>query len=206
MNPVHRMHLTIFDVAAKFLSKYHGIDILVGYLSASCDRYVRGKLRAEAIPFVDRHQMCKLATAEHNSLPGVLHIEADEWEGSQSVFVDFGSVRDRFAGVISTAFPDVNLPVYYLCGIDHFERCGLAAWDNCVAVARPPYVSRSSQDSNLLAHKGIYICATATDEEIATLFADVSSTEIRRRREQHLGIADLTYPSVEQYLKQSGWI
>jgi nicotinic acid mononucleotide adenylyltransferase len=200
------MHLSIFDVAAKFLSKYHQIQVLVGYLGPSHRGYVAGKLGGEAISWEDRCELCRLAAVEHNETPGALHIEVDPWEGMQPCFRDFPVVRDHLARVIAAAFPNHRIIVYYLCGFDHFERCGLKSWNNCVSIARPPLDSGTVANRAELAKKGIYICDQATDEEIAGLFADVSSTEIRRRRAGHLSVTDLTYQSVETYLRQIGWL
>lgn len=37
MCPIHKGHLTMFDIAARFLKEEFEIDPLVGYISPSCD-------------------------------------------------------------------------------------------------------------------------------------------------------------------------
>lgn len=81
--------------------------------------------------------MVEIACDEHNSEPGVVHVVADPWEGTRSFVVDFPTVRDRFKQLLHSEFSDDDLLVLYLCGSDHFKRCGLSRWNNCVAVARP---------------------------------------------------------------------
>jgi nicotinic acid mononucleotide adenylyltransferase len=206
LNPVHRGHFTIFDVAAKFFSKYHQIEVLAGYLGASHHGYVGNKLGAEAIAWTDRYELCRLAAEEHNAMPDTLHVEADPWEGLQPYFRDYPDVRDHLAGLVARTFPNRKIVVYYLCGFDHFQKCGLITWNNCVSIARPPLDCGTISDRDELAKKGIYICDQIADEEIAGLLSDASSTELRRRRKEHLRVSDLTFVSVEAHLRKIRWL
>jgi nicotinic acid mononucleotide adenylyltransferase len=191
------MHVQVFDVAAKFLREHFSVDCLAGFLSPSCQSYVRGKLGNQAIPFEHRLEMCSLSCQAHNEKPDVLPVFCDPWEGSQSYFADFSRVRDRLAKLIAKTFPEAGLLVLYLCGADHFERCGLEEWDNCVAIARPPYSVQTVSKPE----KGIYVC-TLSQEGYTELYQDVSSTEIRRRLQSSEPLTGLVYPTVEQYLRE----
>jgi nicotinic acid mononucleotide adenylyltransferase len=195
MNPVHVMHLRAFDAAAKFLSERCSIDPVVGFVSPSSDDYVRAKLGKEAIPFVHRFRMCDLACADHNAVAGAFPVVADPWEGLQPHFVDFPGVRDRLAAVVKAEFPEVL--TLYLCGGDLFTKCRLAGWDRCVAISRPGF--RLAGQTVPARH--VYICQ---DAQYADFFADVSSTEIRKRRREQRPIADLTYPSVDRKERFAG--
>lgn len=197
LNPIHRMHLTIFDIAAKHLSEECNIDVLLGFVSPSCEQYVQNKLGQEAIPFDQRFQMCNLAVSEHNqSEYKNVDIEVDPWEGLQNPeFIDFPEVRARLDSLIQKEFPQENLIVFYLCGLDHFLKCRLDNWNNVIAVVRPPYTIQLQNDPS----RGIYLLFDDRME-------DVSSTEIRKRREKHLSISDLTFSSVENFLKEIQWI
>jgi nicotinic acid mononucleotide adenylyltransferase len=197
LNPPHFQHFRIFDIAAKYLSKYN-IDIIAGFLSPSADCYTKSKLGSESIPFFHRLNMCILAAHEHNSEMKSLKITIDPWEGLQDpVFIDFDEIRKRLSSIVNQNFPDANIKVFYLCGYDHFSRCRLSNWNNVVTVARGPL---KIEHTNVI-EKGIFICAEL-DDDISCMFNDISSTEMRKRRQQSGSLSDLTYPSVENYLKK----
>ena len=203
MNPVHKMHITMFDVAALYLKKAHGLVTLAGYISPSCDDYVWNKLGPDAISIKDRAEMCRLAAAEHNSREGVpLPIYVDLWEAEQPRFVDFPSVRERMDSVVHKHFPDEKIVVLYMCGMDLYNKCHLMYMDNVVAVARPPYTT--SETPSPCSHN--YVADAASDDQIRDLVCDCSSSEMRRRKEQSLPLDDLTFPSVIKYLDEKfGW-
>jgi nicotinic acid mononucleotide adenylyltransferase len=193
------MHLKAFDIAAKFLTTF-AVDCLVGFVSPSSDSYLRGKLGDDAIPFRDRLHLCTLSCATHNADPAALHLEVDPWEGSQPRFIDFPSVHARLSRLIAAEFPDSGLRVLYVCGADHFVKCRLARWANCVAIARPPFVLRAKS----VPERNIYVC-TVPPEDAPDLFADLSSTELRRRLAEGEPLGDLVYPGVEDYLREIGY-
>jgi nicotinic acid mononucleotide adenylyltransferase len=205
MNPIHRQHVKILDIAAQCLERDHNVKAVLGVLSPSCDFYVRSKLRAEAIPFRDRIAMARLAADEHcrtgagAASSTALRIVASEWEGRQPSFVDFPDVRERLQDEVKRVVRGPTVKVLFVCGIDHFERCGLAYGHvPCVAVQRPPYTTR--EVSNL--QRDVYVINAGAVEGAA----DVSSTEMRSRRTKHEPIDDLTYSSVAAYLHKIAWI
>lgn len=203
-SPIHRQHVTMFDIAAKWLEREHGIRVVMGVLSPSCDAYVTAKLRKEAIKFSERSEMARLAVEEHARRTAGggggngVRIVVDTWEGTQPFFVDFPDVHEHLTRAVRARFRDDVWGVLFLCGIDHFERCGLGSgFIPCVAVQRPPYQTRAASDPR----RGVFVCNTADIEG-----ADVSSTEMRKRREKHEPIDDLTFSSVADHLRKIGWI
>ena len=117
-NPIHRMHVEMFDAAADYLMKI-GWDVLAGFISPSADHYVGRKLGEEAILFEARCEMVKLAIQEREKKnPHVLPIRVHTWEGRQPVFVDFPDVHDEISKQIASEFPQANITVLYLCGMD----------------------------------------------------------------------------------------
>jgi nicotinic acid mononucleotide adenylyltransferase len=199
------MHLQVFDTAAKFLRENFSLDCLAGFLSPSADVYVRHKLGPLGISFEHRREMCDLSCRAHTASPDAIPVYCDAWEGSQDGFVDFPRVRSRLAGLIEETFPTSGLIVLYLCGADHFVRCRLANWTNCVAIARPPYAVKTESNPE----RGIYVCKLS-QEGYAKLFENVSSTEIRRRLTNQESLTGLVYPDVERYLRDKvaplmGW-
>ena len=204
MNPVHKMHITMFDVAAMYLEKHHGMHVLAAYLSPSSDDYVISKLSDEAIPLEHRAAMCRLAAKEHNRAPSTtLPIFVDLWEAQQPQFVSFPAVRDRLQSLVETVFPGEYILVFYVCGMDLYNRCHLRYLERVVAVARPPYTPDpmpSPVEYNVVAD-------SASDEQVRQLTCDCSSTEVRRRHNDGEPLTDLLFPSVLEYLENTlGWL
>ena len=204
MNPVHRMHIAMFDVAAMYLEKHCDVHVLAAYLSPSSDKYVKSKLRADAIPIEHRAAMCRLAADEHNrTSPTAVPILVDLWEAQQPHFIDFPGVRDRLQSVMDASFPDDHVLVFYVCGMDLYNRCCLRFLPRVVAVARPPY----KPDPNPSTVEYNVIADAATDEQVRQLTCDCSSTEVRRRHRAGEPLTDLLFPSVLEYLENKmGWL
>lgn len=204
MNPIHKMHIAMFDIAAMYLEKHCGMHVLAAYLSPSCDKYVKSKLCSKAISIEHRAVMCRLAADEHNrGDPAAVPILVDLWEAQQPHFIDFPAVRDRLQSVVSAAFPDDNILVFYVCGVDLYNRCRLRRLDRVVAVARPPY----TPDPNPSTAEHNVIADSATDEQVRQLTCDCSSTEVRRRHNAGEPLTDLLFPSVLDYLENTlGWL
>lgn len=194
--PIHKGHLQIIDVAAKFLSEKCQIDPLVGYISPSCDLYVGSKLGPELIPFQQRYEMVKLACEEHNQIPGALPIIPDSWEGLQPDFIDFPYVKKHFENQLKKLFPDKNLLLLYVTGADHFNKCGLNRASGYVAVSRVGYKINGST----CPERNLYICSTPEYNEF---YSDTSSTIIRNAMKKGQSIDGLTYDSVVKYLNEN---
>ena len=194
--PIHKGHLTNFDVAAKFLSEKCNIDPLVAYISPSCDLYVGYKLGSDSIPFKHRYEMTKLACNEHNQNSDIINVYPDSWEGLQPDFVDFPSVREHFVDELNKLFPNEDLIVLYVTGADHFNKCGLYNSKGYVAISRIGYKIRGKTRPE----RDIYVC---NDDEYGKYFSDVSSTAIRDAMRQGSSIDGLTYDSVVKYLKEN---
>lgn len=193
--PVHKGHLQILDIAARFLSEKCNVDPLVGYLSPSCDKYVNNKLGSDSISFKDRIEMVKLACNEHNQIPGVIHIYPDSWEGLQSKFINFPEVRNHFEEELKKLFPDKEFLVLYVTGADHFNRCGLSSSRGYVAISRVGYNIETKTDPR----RNLYIC---NDPEYSEMYSDISSTAIRNANKKGQNIENLTYGSVVKYLRE----
>jgi nicotinic acid mononucleotide adenylyltransferase len=195
LNPVHVTHLKVFDIAAKLLKEQYSVDCLVGFLSPSSDLYVQDKLGVNALSFRDRHHMCVLSCQEHNADPNLLHVECDSWEGLQPDFYDFPTVRERMRSFIDEQFPNSGIVVLYVCGSDHFVRCRLYGWFDCVAIGRPSHPMTTESDPA----RGLYLFQVS-DEGYADLFGTASSTEVRRRIANKEPLDGIVYPSVAKYL------
>ena len=198
------MHITMFDVAAMYLEKHHNVHVLAAYLSPSSDEYVTYKLGDEALALEHRAAMCRLAAAEHNRAPSTtMPILVDTWEAEQPQFIPFLSVRYRLQSVVDAVFPDDRVMVFYVCGMDLYNRCRLRCVNRVVAVARPPY----TPDPNPSTAEYNVVADSATDEQVRQLTCDCSSSEVRRRHENGEPLTDLLFPSVLEYLENTlGWL
>lgn len=116
MNPPHRGHAVLLHQAAARLEK-DGYAVLGAYLSATHDNYVGPKCRrlgTMALSGAFRAEVARRAVQDDPL------VAAGFWEVSQPGFEDFPDVSancvEEFAG---------QARVFYACGTDHAERCGL---------------------------------------------------------------------------------
>ena len=214
-NPVHRMHLGMFDAARAFLEKSKkdggpGFHVILGLLSPSCDSYLQDKMVryggkvSDAISFDARFAMCKGAVQEHDKENNGrnLPIRVHGWEGWQKGFVDFPEVTEHIREEVNEKIQEKflaqqgNVIVLYLCGMDHYDKCGLASGKHVIALNRGTDLA-----SKIDTKKHNYIAPAPKVE-----FADLSSTEMRKRRDLKQSVVDLTFQSVAQYLQDNlGW-
>lgn len=171
-NPIHRMHLTMLKIAKDHLEEVMpDIEVLCGFISPSNDDYVKSK-RVDAIPIAERVKMIESAIEEYNC---DLDIKLHLWEASAPHFVDFPYVQDYIQKEIYKKFPNENIIVVYVCGLDLVLTCGgvrgFVLKRNFVAIDRKPYSSKSGNFINDI-------------KKITFLFKDdrlepLSSTDIR---------------------------
>eukprot|EP00727_Mastigamoeba_balamuthi_P006939 m51a1_g2866 hypothetical protein (494) ;mRNA; f:353069-357137 len=207
LNPVHRQHLRQLRMAADHLARADPpTHVVAAVLSPSHDSYVRAKLGAKsALSFEARCELCVLAAEEfqqeeqqqQQQQREALPVLVWAWEGHNALFVDFPDVRDHLQHLLS---PLQGCAVLYVCGYDHYERCGLARWDNVVAVPRPPYAMPEAP-GEAARRKGVVVVP-----EGAAGAAESSSTELRRRLHSGASVDDLTFSSVAARLRQLGWV
>merc|ERR1712216_1110871 len=82
-NPVHKMHIGVFDLVAQHLES-KGLAVVGGFISPSHDDYFSGKFHGkEFIPAVIRAELCRLECLDHPFL------RVSTWELEQARFVDF---------------------------------------------------------------------------------------------------------------------
>eukprot|EP00475_Leptophrys_vorax_P011634 TRINITY_DN18192_c0_g1_i1.p1 TRINITY_DN18192_c0_g1~~TRINITY_DN18192_c0_g1_i1.p1 ORF type:complete len:396 (+),score=85.11 TRINITY_DN18192_c0_g1_i1:57-1244(+) len=171
-NPIHKMHVEMFEQAKRELEQHFEIRVVVGLISPSHDQYVGSKLGSEAIPASDRIEMTKLATKDSS------WIKAYTWEAEQDGFVDFPGVTYHLQDEMSRLGRErqVDLRVFYVCGTDHARKCGLnngirGVPEACVcAIRRPGYDIRSGEKT--------FVVNLPSD--FSHSMADLSSTKVRK--------------------------
>ena len=180
-NPIHRMHLEIFNIAYKHLLSKNEFNVLCAFISPSADCYVRHK-KPPLIPFYLRCEMIKTAIEEYQSETD-LKIFLHTWEGSQDTFRDFPEVINT----IQDELNNYKITLFYVCGLDLFSKCRSAFYKNVIAVDRKPYKKFVSDIPN----RNIYIVPGEKTEPF-------SSTEIRNsfRNNQEEEIKKMTFPKV----------
>ncbi len=134
-SPIHLGHVQIMEKAKITLETY-GWNVVGGYMSPSHDYYVGPKAMMFKTPFANaehRVKMAELATDEYEWLA------VGKWEARNKInWPDFPIVCRDLARHLNT----LNVPptVFYVCGSDHAEKCGLNGWKNnelgLVVVAR----------------------------------------------------------------------
>jgi hypothetical protein len=65
-------------------------------------------------------------------------------------------------------------------------------------VARPPYTVKTPS----VPERHLYVCTPPVEGD-RNVFADASSTEVRRRLEQNEPLDGIMYPSAERYLRDT---
>ena len=222
-NPIHRMHLESFYLARKLLEERNHL-VVGAFLSPSHDSYVRTKLGDDdCIGTADRLNMCELSIEARQKLQGTDQLlqsqqtvptsneadflSLDKWESIACAhFVDFPEVTVSLRDYLAQQFPDENIRVIYLCGSDHFFRCGwltrLRRQTNIsVAVLKRPshHKCNDCQDGgfSLGKFKDVYVVETSTED-------DCSSTLIRQKARLGECISDLVFTEVEDYMRRNG--
>ncbi|KAJ4459103.1 putative nicotinamide-nucleotide adenylyltransferase NMA2 [Paratrimastix pyriformis] len=199
LNPVHRMHVSIFDLAKRHLeSTFPGMMVVAGWISPSHDQYVSHKLGHDFIPGSARLTMCRLAVAQHP------WVSASAWETEQSGFVDFPECTERMQQWLKLQFPRRNLKVLFICGADHAVRCHIV----------PPHhrrfgvvcLTRDGKEDEIKRQMGRFGVTEGTGPAPFFLVpgepAAVSSTEVRCRLLRGEPMGDLLHPDVEQWLRR----
>jgi nicotinic acid mononucleotide adenylyltransferase len=191
-SPIHRGHFLMLDLAARFLTTEHNLDVLAGFISPAVDRHVEFKLGGESIPFSHRYQMCKLACADHNEQPESLHVITDPWEGLMDSHASRRvSPQIRLDALFRQEFPGRKLVVLDAFGFDSVIHHHPLS-HNVVAVGRRGY--GCDRQTRPVIHS--YVCPSETN---------ASSTELRRRWRCNESFSDMTFPSVESYLRTFVW-
>jgi len=175
MNPIHKGHVKNMEIAKDLLEKEARKKVLCGYISPSHDSWLSRKkygfLRVE-----HRIKMAKLACRNSD------WIHCDAHEGSVGRVMDFPEVIKKLSTFLD------GLPVYYVCGADHAEKCYLWRQSKYVVIGRentrvPSYMK----------------CLYYKNED-----KNISSTEIRKAMtlKKLETVRHLLHPEVFDYLKR----
>ena len=197
MNPAHLGHRTMLEKAAACMFTQHNIPIVGAFLSPSHDDYLAGKFGAKKArsskirkegpadslaevitPYIAsevRLQLCR-DTVDDSPL-----IEVGSWEckGDHVAWPDFGVVAQHLAAHVTKEFAArykgcVVPRVFYVCGEDHYSRCGLARRGIGHGVGLC-VVTRSGRKA--VSEPSLQIFAVEAEDETS----DLSSTTVRGR-------------------------
>jgi len=204
-NPVHTMHVRTFYLARKALEENHNVSIVGAFLSPSHGDYVQSKLgESDYIDTEHRLRMVELSIEEEASQRGLSVLDQflslDKWESTVCTgFADFPEVTVSLRDYITQQFPKENIRIMYLCGTDHFCRCGylrgLRRQKNIgvVTLKRPSHKGLSDEEMSK-SFPDVFIVETNMEEEC-------SSTLIRKQAQAGESISKYVHPSVESYMK-----
>lgn len=168
LNPLHKGHISMHHKASEALAKSFGFRTVGTFLSPSNDMYLEGKYgKGKFIPGAIRTQCVDAAVADDTL------ISTGRWETAQEGhWPDFPVVAKDLHESVQARFKDRHIMVLYVCGEDHYNRCGLSRGMRpgiglCV-VARDGRCGATNKDRN--------IYAIDTEDETS----DFSSTKVRK--------------------------
>ena len=122
MNPVHRGHAQQLHQAGERLNAA-GYQVLAAWLSTSHDNYVRPKcarLRTVGLSAPFRLELARRA------LEGDDLVSVGAWEATkEGTWPDFPVVAGSLQETLRSHRDHRGLQVLYVCGTDHFRKCGL---------------------------------------------------------------------------------
>ena len=131
MNPVHLGHVDMFARARRCLEEQHSYCVLGGYISPSHEAYVLPKcehFKQQYLPTELRLECIRRAVADSDWL------SVGAWEARQpGNWPDYPVVVEALQALLcgpEGSECDLSLggnkcTVFYVCGLDHFEKCGL---------------------------------------------------------------------------------
>jgi hypothetical protein len=169
------------------------IPVVAGFLSPSHELYVKPKSEYGGdayFPSNQRATMCDLSTEDSTWL------SCGRWEMSQkSYWPDFPDVANNLASYlqsIDSIHAKVEVEVFYVCGTDHFNKCGLKSGMGRIGIVVVP----RSQDQvpHDCIEKQIFVASTTALESGVSGnidLADLSSTIVRSALLRGAGTAEL---------------
>ena len=194
MNPVHNGHLHMMEQSKAYIESELGYNVIGGYLSPSSDIYVKPKMMRnlkgdvplEAVYAPASHRIRLTQKAVESSS----WLSCSTWEADQPRFRDFDDVQRALDTYLHehNIFLTENDKVFYVCGSDHFVKCGLQHGIHCSDGRTRPVVAvgRADDDKKSLRsaseHAFVVPPSTAPGYVKSTSqvgFDDLSSTKIR---------------------------
>lgn len=139
LNPIHAGHIQCMEDAREAIQN-KGYKVLAGYISPSSDNYVKRKMeymaREAGVPLEmmfagqrDRVDLTQLACLESDWL------SCSSWECNQPGpgFADFDEVTYALDVFLreNAIFSSPEDAVFYVCGSDHYNKCGLCRGIEC---------------------------------------------------------------------------
>merc|ERR1719502_798864 len=145
MNPVHKGHAQMLHQARERLEK-EGYSVIGAWLSPSHDSYVLPKAASFGTPGLRADFRLELArrAVEDDDL-----VDVSSWEAKQEGrWPDYPVVAGALQQELRRHTEGKGATVFYVCGTDHFKKCGLhlgmrggigvVAVPRCASDGQPP--------------------------------------------------------------------
>ena len=206
LNPIHLGHVDVMESAKIEIEKtYKNIKVIAGFMSPSHDNYLSGKFgRNRYIPSKYRVKMVEMATRDSD------WITYDKWECKQNYFVDFPYVSSRCIKKLKDIYIEKykyikpgKLEIFYCCGLDHAEKCGLLQGRlhrlevNTLIVRRPnATLNHIKMKSNLKRGVVVVDLPPVNYDRSSTIVRNLIVTQKWQELEKYLA------PKVLDYLKE----
>ncbi|KAF0468061.1 nicotinamide/nicotinic acid mononucleotide adenylyltransferase 1 [Gigaspora margarita] len=155
-NPIHNLHIQIFEHAKQYLEEEKKYNIVLGYISPSQDIYVNQKYHKQAILLEDRKEMIKLAIKD-SSWIDITTWESLSQENAKDIIDYYLVVKNlsRFFEKneqVRQALKGRPLKIVYLCGLDQVtkkERKGLRGLEGYEIVIIERYLNDTNEKKDL---------------------------------------------------------
>lgn len=217
-NPVHREHIRMAVLAKKKLeSDYSNLHVVASVFSASHHKYLSGKMKCSSnvISSQDRLETIRLGLKEEKEMSnfGDNFACVDSWESYQENFVDFPDVTRSLQQRLDINFGVNKFRVWFLCGLDHAEKCGLFRYGVIDSYGENHSFVCIYRSGTPLSHEALCIDSNVgilvneSDESDEKYGNDsVSSTRIREaaRKKDIPQLNKLTYSSVVSLMQDKG--
>ncbi len=213
-NPIHRGHIESMDIARQELES-RGYFVAGGYMSPSHDSYVSQKLGDQALPALQRLELCHLATTDSDWLM------ASGWEAvGVDRAVNFTDVivwlEAYLARHIKSRTP---INVCYVFSSDHAGFCRtFVAKGMCVCTVRPEYadeIDQYAEDEFVMGNVSIIFARQKRELASSSLIAKNGRLDLMEKRSRQRYVEILaerqgifimeTEPSIYVLRDECGW-
>jgi len=214
MNPVHKQHINILELAKKEIeAQAINLKVVGGFISTAPNTYIKEKLGEELFVTLEKRiKMLKLAVKDSD------WIEVDEWGSKPKASKDITIKTLEHLSTYLNKNPEIlkysqNVKVFYVCGEDLVKRHGIKGYKELVdkgfgviIVGRennPNWKQEASSTLNTIFgssswKNSIYLVDGKDSEK-------TSSTKVRDKlkNQEEKGLSELLHPKVLEYIKSN---
>jgi nicotinic acid mononucleotide adenylyltransferase len=200
MNPLHNGHIRMIEKAKEKLSQ-EGYNVLGGFISPSHDLYVRPKCKRYRCIFLPAEIRCRIVDLACEDSDWISCGKWESWS-KHCHWPDFPEVVHELRAFLTQTPGLEGVHVFYVCGEDHFRKCGLESGlmyskrEGVIMVRRGTVRGRKPCRTMDRPDLLVYVASSEPDAKTG----DLSSTIIRQRLVQQKSICGMVNDRVEEYM------